>query len=100
MDYQATMWQAQLPDGSKLRGGQTNLYPDDQNVAVVPVELVKIFSISHNTFTHTYYVPLKTWYINGVPWVNRPATVTYGMQDGSLLTVTTSEMGQLTLSQE
>jgi hypothetical protein len=87
MDYQATMWQAQLVDGTKLRGGQTNLFSDDQNVAAVPLDQIKIFSVSHNTFTHTYYVPLKVWYVDGIPWMDRPETVEYGLQDGSVLTV-------------
>jgi hypothetical protein len=99
MAEQATMWQAQLTDGSKLRGGQTNLFPDDLNVSAVPVEQIKVFTIAHNTFSDTYYAPTRTWYKNGKPWTDRTATVEYLMQDGSLLTVT-QLTGGLSLTQQ
>lgn len=96
---EATYWQAQLTDGTKMRGGQTNLFPDDLNVSAVPVEQIKVFSICHNTFTDTYYAPAKTWYKNGKPWTGRPQTVEYVMQDGSVLSVTQQSNGLLALTQ-
>jgi len=86
MAIQATQWSAQLTDGTKLRGGQTNLFPDDLNVSAVPTDQIKVFTISHNTFSDTYYRPLNRWYHNGIVMTfNYPTE--YIMQDGSLLTV-------------
>lgn len=84
---QATMWQAQLTDGSKLRGGQTNFFSTDVNVSAVPLDQLKVFTIGHNTFADTFYAPTGVWYKNGKPWTTRPAIVEYTMQDGSILTV-------------
>lgn len=83
---QATYWQAQLTDGSKLRGGQQNLFIYDVNVSAVPIDQMKLFSVVHNTYTWTYYVPTKTWYKDGksAPFAY-PAEFIMG--DGSLLTV-------------
>lgn len=96
---QATMWQAQLADGSKMRGGQTNLFPDDLNVSAVPTEHIKVFTIGHNTYSDTYFAPVATWYKNGKPWPDRPEAVEYLMQDGTTLTVTQGANGVLTLTQ-
>lgn len=84
---QATMWQAQLTDGSKLRGGQTNFFASDVNVSAVPLDQVRVFTIAHNTFSDTLYVPTGVWYKNGKPWTTRPEIVEYTLQDGSILTV-------------
>lgn len=83
----ATMWQAQLSDGSKLRGGQTNFFVSDANVSAVPLDQVKVFTISHNTYSDTLFVPTGVWYKNGKPWTIRPPIVEYTLQDGSVLTV-------------
>jgi hypothetical protein len=83
---QATQWLAQLTDGTKMRGGQTNLFPTDLNVAAVPIPQIKVFTISHNTFADTYYKPLNTWYHNGKVMTFAYPTE-YIMQDGSILTV-------------
>jgi hypothetical protein len=83
---QATYWYAQLVDGSKMRGGQQQVYPNDANVGVVPVEALKVFSIVHNTFSDQYYQPWDKWYINRVDTiVSYP--LQYQMQDGSILTI-------------
>lgn len=86
MAQQATYWQAQLNDGTRMRGGQRHLFSDDLNVAAVPVELIKTFTIAHNTYCYTYYAPYKIWYKDGkaVPFTY-PAEFTMG--DGSLLIV-------------
>lgn len=98
MSTQATKWTAQLTDGTKLRGGQSNLYPDDLNVSAVPVSQIKVFTIAHNTFSDTYYKALDTWYHNGVPVAaNYPRD--YIMGDGSLLTVDINVNGLLALTQ-
>jgi len=93
----ATKWTAQLTDGTKMRGGQTNLYPDDLNVSAVPTSQIKVFTIAHNTFSDTYYKALNTWYHNGVAMIyNYPNE--YIMGDGSLLTVNFNN-GLLVLTQ-
>lgn len=86
MTQQATFWQAQLADISRMRGGQQNLFPDDLNVAAVPVDVMKTFTVAHNLYCYTYYAPLKTWYKDGkVTQFTYPAEFT--MADGSKLTV-------------
>jgi len=50
---------------------------------------VKVFTIGHNTFAHTYYAPLNMWYVNGKPWMDRPETVIYHMQDTTIISVST-----------
>lgn len=87
MEIQATSWMAQLIDGTKIRGGQSTLFPDDVSISAVPVEEIKTFRIGHNTFAHTYHAPTGTWYINGKVWVDRPETIQYQMQDQTLITV-------------
>ena len=99
MATQMTCWTAQLYDGTKFRGGQSQLFQNDVNVAAVPVELIKIFSIGHNTGAHTYHVPSLTWYKNGLPWPTRPDPMEYIMQDQTLLTVSMDANGGLVLSQ-
>jgi inorganic pyrophosphatase len=83
---QATYWQAQLNDGTKMRGGQTNLRETDTNVAAVPIDQIKVFTVTHNTFAWSYFAPTKTWYKDG-----KPATLVYPtefiMQDGSVVTI-------------
>lgn len=99
---QATSWLAQLTDGTKMRGGQTNLFPDDQNVAAVPIDQIKVFTVAHNIFSHTYYKPLNKWYKDGKLWPapGYPYPMEYTMQDGSELTVGfDSATGLLTLAQ-
>ncbi|MFC5528467.1 hypothetical protein [Cohnella yongneupensis] len=86
MTQQATMWQAQLADGTKMRGGQTNIFPDDLNVGAVPIDQMKTFTVSHNTFAYTYYAPTKKWYKDGKLTTFAYPTE-FGMQDGSLLTI-------------
>ncbi|CAM5794822.1 hypothetical protein [Brevibacillus borstelensis] len=82
----ATFWQTQLSDGTRMRGGQQNLFSDDLNVAAVPVDLLKTFTIAHNTYCYTYFAPLRTWYKDGkaVPFTY-PAVFT--LADGSQLTI-------------
>ena len=86
MAQQATFWQAQLNDGTRMRGGQRNLFLDDLNVAAVPVDIMKTFTIAHNTYCFTYFAPLNTWYKDGkVSTFSYPAE--FAMQDGSILIV-------------
>jgi hypothetical protein len=98
---QATCWMAQLTDGTKLRGGQTNLFNTDVNVSAVPVNALKVFSVSHNTFTDTYFAPWNKWFHDGKPWQgDYPYPQQYLMQDGSTLTVDyDNEAGHLVLTQ-
>lgn len=86
MAIQATYWQAQLNDGTRMRGGQRNLFYDDLNVEAVPIDIMKTFTIAHNLYCYTYFAPLKTWYKDGkvVPFTY-PAEFT--MADGSILIV-------------
>lgn len=83
---QATYWYAQLTDGTKLRGGQQHKYENDLNINAVPIELLKILSLVHNTYTDTYYQPWDTWYTDGKP-VQYLYPTEYTMQDGSIVTL-------------
>lgn len=87
MPIQATKWQAQLTDGTKMEGGQP--YSWDVNVSAVPVDQIKVFTIAHNTFAHTYYAPTQTWYKDGKPWPSPGYAypTQHQLQDGSILTV-------------
>lgn len=97
---QATMWQAQLTDGSKMRGGQSHLFSTDTNVAAVPVDQIKVFTVAHNTFAHTFYAPTKNWYKDGKVWPDYVYPTQYTLQDGSVLTVEfDEETGLLKLTQ-
>jgi len=69
-----------------MRGGQTGLFPDDLNVESVPLDQIKVFTVAHNTFSHTYFVPLNTWYNNGQP-ITFDYPQEYILQDGSVLTI-------------
>jgi hypothetical protein len=84
---QATRWLAQLSDGTKMEGGQEGIMPGQVNVASVPLDKIKVFTISHNTFAHTYYAPYKMWYKDGKVWTTYVYPTQYIMQDGSILTV-------------
>lgn len=93
---QATKWLAQLSDGSKMTGGQN--MTTDVNVSAVPIDQIKVFTVAHNTFSHTYYAPTKTWYKDGKVWTDYPYPQEYTLADGSVLTVDT-ENGLLKLTQ-
>ncbi|MCM3589624.1 hypothetical protein M4D58_03140 [Brevibacillus borstelensis] len=86
----ATFWQAQLHDSTKMRGGQRNLFADDLMVSAVPIDQMKLFTLAHNAYCYTYFVPTKTWYKDG-----KPATLTYPahfvLADGSSITVDKDE---------
>jgi hypothetical protein len=85
--YEGTYWQAQLADGTKMQGGSG--FVGDVNVGAVPIDRMRVFTVAHNTYSHTYYAPTKTWYKDGKPWVT-PAyeyPTTYTLKDGTSLTV-------------
>lgn len=97
---QATYWYAQLVDGTKIQGGQQHIYPTQPNVAVVPVEALRIFCIAHNTFTDQYYQPWDQWYISRVA-TKVVYPLVYQLQDGSILTVNQDvKTGLLILTQD
>ncbi|WP_134682575.1 hypothetical protein [Brevibacillus migulae] len=99
MIIEATNWQAQLKDGSRLRGGQSNLMYYDVNVGAVPIDQMIIFSVGHNTGCFTYYVPTKTWYYDGKV-TDFAYQKQFSMYDGSILTVDIDkETGLLNLTQ-
>lgn len=99
MSIQATKFLAQLNDGTKMNGGQEGIVSNQYPVSAVPIPLLKVFTVTHNTFSHTYYVPLKTWYKDGKVWSDYAYPTVYGMQDGSTVTVDLDpETGLLELS--
>jgi hypothetical protein len=97
---QATYWQAQLVDGTVMRGGQRHYYPNQPIVEMVPAEAIKVFAIAHNTFTDQYYQPWDQWYLNRV--ASTPTyPMVYRMADGSILTVNQDSItGVLKLTQD
>lgn len=97
---QATYWYAQLVDGSKIQGGQQHIYPNQPNIAVVPMQTLKIFSVVHNTYSDQYYQPWDQWYIARVAQeVQYP--LVYQMSDGSILTINQDlETGLLVMTQD
>jgi hypothetical protein len=101
MATQATKWQAILTDGTKLTGGTND--PSDVNVSAVPAPLVKLFTISHTTFSDTMYISggVERWYHNGRPFTQTfPAQ--YLLADGTTLTLTRNSdaAGDLTYTQQ
>lgn len=83
---QATYWQAQLVDGTVMRGGQRHLYPNQPVVESVPAEAIKVFAIAHNTYSDQYYAPWNKWYINRIESAVVYPLV-YQMADKSILTI-------------
>lgn len=58
---QATFWQAQMKDGTIIRGGKDDSYAGARISAVDPAKL-KMLEIAHNTYGDKYYAPYNRWY--------------------------------------
>lgn len=83
---QATCWNAQFDGSPDLWGGQEGLFPNQSRVEQVSIESLYMFTIVHNTFTHSYYKPENQWYLDeNVMTFTYPQD--YLMQDGSTVTV-------------
>lgn len=97
---QATYWQAQLVDGTVIRGGQRHTYPNQYVVENVPAEAIKVFAIAHNTYSDQYYAPWDKWYLARVE-ADPNYPMIYQMADQSILTVNQDpETKVLILSQD
>lgn len=97
---QATYWQAQLVDGTVMRGGQRHNSPNQPVVESVPAEAIKVFAIAHNTYSDQYYAPWNKWYINRI---ESPVVypMVYQMADKSILTINQdADTNVLILSQD
>lgn len=75
------------------------MFDSHVNVSAVPLDQLKMFTIAHNTFSHSFYVPIKQWYKDGVRWNNYPYPQPYELPDGTTLTVEADANGNLVLTQ-
>lgn len=103
MATQASMWLAQMLDGTDYTGGSGD--PADVNVSAVDPAQVQVFTVSSDSFADTVFIDttnaVEDWYENGNPWTPVFPLV-YALNDGTTLTIQRKSdvVGDLTYTQQ